>query len=324
MMASNNALQPIRVGTRDSRLAMQQTHTVIQHLGDHALFLKALFDVLPLKSIGDIDLNTPLSQLGATVGRFGVFVKELEHALLANQVDLAVHSLKDMPSIVPDGLMLLPFGPREDVRDAFIAKDGETSFFDLPYGATIGTSSIRRAAQLKKLRPDIRTENIRGNVQTRLRKLHEGDYDGMILAAAGLNRLGLSDLITHTFCPVTQLVPAVGQGVLGLETRMDAPFSEALKQVCDDAELKACVTLERAIMRELEGGCQLPLGCYARIENGELHLTLQLIAPDLSIEVNHSEIVEDWRDSDHLIHRASIISHDVLTNGGQAIKNMLM
>jgi hydroxymethylbilane synthase len=311
----------LRVGTRDSPLAMQQTQQVIELLSQEKAFDGVSFEIVALKALGDLNLTDSLSSLGTQSGQYGVFVKELEQGLLRGDIDCAVHSLKDMPSLLPEGLKVVPFGEREDVRDAFISADGVTSFKDLPAGSVVGTSAVRRVAQLKKMRPDLVYQNIRGNVQTRFRKLAEEPYDATILAVAGLNRLGMSDRITHSFCPEAELIPAVGQGVVGVEFHVKNDFATLISSVAVDDALNACVFAERELMRLLEGGCQLPLGAYAKPYTNDIGFTLfvQLLQADASLEVSRRlecptfEVKRIQEAMHHLVD-------DILASGGQAIR----
>ena len=315
----------LKVGTRDSPLAMQQTRHVIDLLSQEEAFDGVHFEIVALKALGDLNLKDSLSSLGTKTGQYGVFVKELEQGLLRGDIDFAVHSLKDMPSLLPEGLKVIPFGEREDVRDAFISADGVTSFQNLPAGSVIGTSAVRRVAQLKKMRPDLVYQNIRGNVQTRFRKLTEEPYDATILAVAGLKRLGLMDKITQSFCPETELIPAVGQGVLGLEFHVNHIFSSLISRVALDESLEACVFAERELMRRLEGGCQLPLGCYAKPLEGETGLTLfvQLLNADASLEVFRRLKLSTFNQAEIAMQIHALVE-DILANGGNLIREQLV
>ncbi len=223
---------------------------------------------------GDQILDTPLYQAGGK----GLFIKELEVALLEGRADLAVHSLKDVPMELANGFTLAAIGEREDPRDAFVSNR-----FDridaLPNGARVGTASLRRACQLRARRPDLQVETLRGNVGTRLRKLDAGEFDGILLAAAGLLRLGLADRIRELIDPQVSL-PAVGQGALGIETRSDRPEVIAAVQVLDHRETRLRVTAERAMSRALGGSCNVPLGAHAVLQGEHLHLTGFVAMPD--------------------------------------------
>lgn len=254
----------ITVGSRDSQLALWQTEHVI------ALLQKRFPDVncriVEMKTKGDKILDQSLSKIGDK----GLFTQELEDAMMNGDIDFAVHSLKDMPTTLPEGLQLTAFITREDHRDAFLSHQGD-SIEALPYEATVGTSSLRRKAQLLSLRPDLKVVDLRGNVNTRLRKFAEGPYDAVILAAAGLDRLSLSDHIT-TRLPEEDFMPAVGQGVIVVESSTSNKDINALLAAINDADTEAAVTAERAFMCALQGGCQVPIGAYARVIDTHLQL----------------------------------------------------
>jgi hydroxymethylbilane synthase len=271
----------LKIGTRDSALAMIQTDMVMDAVKttvgsdwEHG------FEVLASKAMGDRELGVPLSTLGVKTGQYGVFVKELEQALLTHEIDLAIHSLKDMPSVLPEGLVVHPVLAREAVADVLISA-GKRSFWELPAGAIIGTSSLRRTAQLKRLRADVSVVSIRGNVQTRLRKMEEGLVDAIVLAEAGVNRLGLQGLVAYRFDAFSELLPAPCQGVLGVETRVADAAVQPLLAVLANPTLERVVFAERTVMRLLEGGCQLPLGVYGcwHATTGDLELRVQLLSP---------------------------------------------
>lgn len=255
----------IVVGSRDSELALTQTHYVIGEL--QKSFPDIRFTVRHIKTEGDKILDVALAKIGGK----GFFVKEIENALLDREIDFAVHSMKDVPTAVPDGLTIAAVTEREDPRDCYIAKDGKTGLFDTPVGAVIGTSSLRRSAQLLHLRPDYKIVPIRGNLNTRFRKLAEMDFHGIILAYAGVYRLGWADKITEII-GFDKSLPAVGQGALGIETRQDDPFTNEVVSVLNHPVTRAGVTAERAFLRKLEGGCQVPIGAYGRMEGDELVL----------------------------------------------------
>ena len=221
-------------------------------------------DLIKIKTTGDKILDVPLSKVGGK----GLFVKEIEEALLEGRVDVAVHSMKDVPAELPEDLMLSTFPLREDPSDALISSEHQ-SLDQLPKGARVGTSSLRRGAQLLHLRPDLALVSLRGNVDTRLKKLKSGDLQAIILAAAGLNRLGLSRLITHTI-PFQQLLPAVGQGALGLEVRRGDEKTIGLIDFLNHEETETAVVAERAFLKTLEGGCQVPIAGFAQVNGGTL------------------------------------------------------
>jgi hydroxymethylbilane synthase len=239
------------IGSRGSALALWQANHVQELLLAKGVSTK----IEIIKTTGDRVQDVPISTLGTK----GVFTKEIEDALLAGEIDIAVHSLKDMLTTLPEGLCLAATPEREDPRDALAGK----KLADLPQGATVGTSSSRRAAQLKELRPDVQIKEIRGNVDTRLRKLDEGQYDAIVLAAAGLRRLGLEARIAELLT-FDQMTPAPGQGALGIETRDAGAGCEAAR-LLNDSEIWTAVTAERGVLEALGGGCQLPIGAYAEI-----------------------------------------------------------
>ena len=254
----------IIIGTRGSRLALWQAEFIqgkIQALAPHLTVTLRI-----IKTSGDKILDVPLAKIGGK----GLFVKEIEEALLAKNIDLAVHSMKDVPSDLPEGLALLSFPKREDPRDALLSRSG-LMLHDLPKGSRIGTSSLRRQAQLLRVRPDFSIHMLRGNLDTRLRKLDEGAYDAIVLAAAGLKRLGWADRITEYLSPEVCL-PAIGQGALGLEGRDDDPQVKDLLLQLDDPETRKAVAAERKFLTRLEGGCQVPIAGFSTISGTELTL----------------------------------------------------
>jgi len=250
----------IVIATRRSMLALWQAEWIKSQLKE----INPDFEIElnKIKTTGDKILDVPLSQVGGK----GLFVKEIEEAMLRNEADLAVHSMKDVPTDLPDGLHLSTITKREDPRDAFIARDGINSFNDLPQGAHIGTSSLRRICQLLNRRPDLKISQLRGNVDTRLRKLAEGEYDAIILATAGVKRLGHADRITEILQPELSL-PAIGQGAVGIECRKDDEFINDLLSKLNHAETAVCVRAERAFLKKLEGGCQVPIAAYAQLRD---------------------------------------------------------
>ncbi len=256
--------QQIKVGTRKSALAMWQTEHVIELLKEKNKDLE--FIVVPISTKGDKILDVPLAKIGDK----GLFTKELEVALLNREIDFAVHSVKDMPTNLPEGLKLGAMTKRHNPQDAFVA-DNDVKFTDLPKGATIGTSSLRRRAQLLKYRPDLNLVDIRGNLQTRLKRMKEQNLDGIILAAAGLERLGMEEHIKD-YLDFSICLPAVGQGSLAIEIRENDFFIENLVRSINDEETELTIRAERALLRNFEGGCQIPIGAQGRIENGTLIL----------------------------------------------------
>src|ERR1700722_20035148 len=226
--------------------------------------------------------SAPVAQMneviGAESGAKGIFIKELEDALLAGTIDLAVHSMKDVPTEIPCGLAFPAITRREDPRDCLISRSGR-SLKGLPPGARIGTSSLRRQAQLRHHRPDLDAVDLRGNVDTRLKKLDAGEFDAVVLAVAGVNRLGATARVTQVM-NADVMLPAVGQGALGIETRADDARTSELVAALDDTDSRACVTAERALLHELQGGCQVPLGAWAQLRSGELHMEAGVFSSD--------------------------------------------
>jgi hydroxymethylbilane synthase len=251
------------IASRGSQLALWQARWVAEQLS--AAGQECRIEII--KTTGDKITDVPL----AKVGTKGLFTKEIEEALLDGRAHLAVHSLKDLPTELPEGLVLGAVPQREDPRDAVVGRKLE----DLPLGAKVGTSSLRRAAQLRQLRPDLLVESIRGNLDTRLRKLDEGQYDAILLAAAGLKRLGWGDRIAEILSP-EQMCPAVGQGALAIETR--AGFDGVA--MLDHADTHIAVLAERGVLGALGGGCQVPIGAYATVSEGRVHILAIVAAPD--------------------------------------------
>lgn len=256
------------IGSRGSKLALAQAEWAAARLASFHPTLEIRIEII--KTTGDVKTD-PLSVIGGK----GVFTKELEDALLDGRIDLAVHSLKDLPTVVPDDLSLAAVSEREDARDALVLPKGPLlrcdSLDDLISGAIVGTSSPRRLAQAKHLRPDIEIRELRGNVDTRLRKLDERQYDAIILAAAGLRRLGLVDRITVAI-PTDRMIPAVGQGAIGIEARARDVSSSELARLLNHEVTEVACTAERALLRALGGGCQLPIAAHAVVNDQELRL----------------------------------------------------
>lgn len=254
----------LRIATRKSPLALWQAEFVRAEL--MRLHAGLEVELVTFTTQGDKILDTPLAKIGGK----GLFVKELEVALLDGRADIAVHSMKDVPMEFPEGLGLIAIGEREDPRDAFVSNT-HASIDALPAGAVVGTSSLRRQCQLRHRRPDLVIKDLRGNVNTRLAKLDAGEYDALILASAGLKRLGFHARISSEIPPEFSL-PAVGQGALGIEARLGDERIAALLAPLDHAETSARVRAERAMNRRLQGGCQVPIAGFAEIRNDELHL----------------------------------------------------
>lgn len=254
----------IRIATRQSRLALWQAEHVAARLRERYAGLNVV--LVPMTTQGDRVLDRPLAQVGGK----GLFIKELEIAIAENRADIAVHSMKDVPSDLPPGMTLAAMLPRADPRDAFVSQR-HASFQSLPQGARVGTSSLRRQCQLKSERPDLEIIPLRGNVDSRLRKLEEGQFDAIILAAAGLIRLGLDHRITH-YIDFDHSLPAVGQGVIGIECRADDANSLTFVRALDDRTARLCCEAERAFALRLQGSCQSPIGGYAELAGDELTL----------------------------------------------------
>lgn len=262
----------LRIATRQSPLALWQAHYVKDCLIARHPGLQV--ELVPMVTRGDVILDTPLAKVGGK----GLFVKELELALLEHRADIAVHSMKDVPVEFPPGLGLTTICEREDPRDAFVSNQ-YASLDALPAGSIVGTSSLRRQCQLAAQRPDLIIRSLRGNVGTRLSKLDNGDYDAIILAVAGLKRLGLESRIRQAL-PPEQSLPAVGQGAVGIECRLDDDVTRALLAPLNHPETAVRVGAERAMNTRLEGGCQVPIGSYAELQGDELWLRALVGAPD--------------------------------------------
>ncbi len=257
-------VQEIRIATRDSALALWQAHWVKDTLGH--LYPDKLFTLVTMKTQGDKILDVALAKIGDK----GLFTKELEIALLDDKADMAVHSMKDVPTLLPPGLKLGAIAKRHDCRDVLVSPKGYT-LMTLPQGARIGTSSLRRRAQLAKVRPDLLVLDLRGNLNTRFAKLDRGDYDAMLLAAAGVERMGWGDRITERI-DFSLFLPAVGQGSVGIEIRENDPVIEELVAGINDFSSAIAIRAERAMLKQLEGGCQIPIGALGRIEADRLVL----------------------------------------------------
>ena len=262
----------ITIGTRASKLALWQAEYIAAEIEKHH---GCRVELRKMTTKGDRILDAPLAKIGGK----GLFTKELEQAMLAGEIDLAVHSLKDMPTEVPEGLVIGAITQRLDVGDAFVSVHYR-SMEDLPQGAKVGTSSLRRRAQLLAVRPDLTILDLRGNVNTRLAKLDAGEFDAIVLAAAGLKRLGLGERI-RTILPRAMILPAVGQGALAIECRADDGRIQEMIDFLRDTEMTAAATAERAFLRRVEGGCQIPVGVYAEVGEGNvLHVEAMIASID--------------------------------------------
>ena len=267
-----NTKRTIRIGTRGSRLALVQTEIIRRML----LRLKPDMNIeqVIIKTRGDKILDVSLSKIGDK----GLFVKEIETALLRNDIDIAVHSMKDLPTESPAELTIAAVAPREDAHDVLVSKKNKL-LDDLPQGAVVATSSLRRSAQLLSHRKDLRLTDIRGNVETRLRKFEQGDMDAVVLARAGLKRLGLEEHISQVL-PYEVMLPAPAQGAIGIQIRRDDVEVSALVQLINHVTTFQAVTAERAFLKTLEGGCQTPIAAFAQIQNGTLTLEGRVLSLD--------------------------------------------
>ena len=269
----------LRIGTRGSPLALAQAGMVRAQLASaHGLPAEA-FELKIIRTSGDAIQDRPLSEVGGK----GLFTKEIEEALIAGSIDLAVHSAKDLPTVLPGGLAIVAALPREDPRDVFISRKAKT-FSELAPGATVGTASLRRQALVKRLRPDIKVVTFRGNVETRLRKLDAGVVDATLLALAGLRRLGLADAAT-AILPVEEFLPAVGQGIIAIEARVDDARTLSLLRAIDHAESATALAAERAFLAVLDGSCRTPIAGHAVVRAGRLQFRGLIAKPDGSVVV---------------------------------------
>jgi len=297
----------LRIGTRASLLAVTQSTWVKNQI--EQAHPQTRVELVKITTKGDRILDVPLAKVGGK----GLFVKEIEDALLAGSVDLAVHSMKDVPTELPEGLHIGIIPIRETPYDAFLSNQFD-SIAALPRGATIGTSSLRRKSQLAAMRPDLNIVDLRGNIDTRLRKLDEGVYDAIILAGAGLNRLDLAHRIT-TLLPAEQMLPAISQGALGIELRQDDTELFAGLQFLHHRETAVAVAAERAFLLQLEGGCQVPIGAHATLDGSTVRLT------GLIAEVNGSRILKNELSGpcENAAQLGKSLAEQLLAQGGKAI-----
>ncbi|MCK8097275.1 hydroxymethylbilane synthase [Pseudoalteromonas sp. 1CM17D] len=279
----------VRIATRKSALALWQAEFVKAQLEHFHTDVRV--ELVPMSTQGDIILDTPLAKIGGK----GLFVKELEQAMLDGRADIAVHSMKDVPVEFPEGLVLHTICEREDPRDAFVSNNF-ANLSELPQGAVVGTSSLRRQCQIRALRPDLVIKDLRGNVNTRLAKLDDGQYDAIILAAAGLLRLKMDERIADYIEPEVSL-PANGQGAVGIECRIDDEVTKALLAPLEHTQTRIRVNAERAMNRHLEGGCQVPIGAYALVDGEQVHLRGLVGAVDGS-EILHDEVTGHINDAE--------------------------
>jgi hydroxymethylbilane synthase len=304
-------MKDLRMGTRGSKLALVQSHEVQQRLQQVHPGLRVPIQVI--KTTGDRENEVPFSAIGSK----GIFTKELDEALLADRIDCATHSLKDLPSDLPKGLKLVAVTKCLDPRDALISREG-IPLSRLSEGSRVGTSSLRRAALLRRARPDLAVLELRGNVDTRLRKLDEGQYDAILLAAAGLKRLGLGERITEFLDPHL-FVPAIGQGLLGIVGRSRDQESQRLLSVLDDPASHRLAEAQRRFMAVMEGGCRVPLGCYGEERDGKLHLLGYLGTPDGREEIRE-EADGEFSQAGVL---AETLAQTMLKKGGERILQKL-
>jgi hydroxymethylbilane synthase len=289
-MAQSSIPRPVlRIGSRGSPLALAQANEVKNRLVAAAGLDAARIEITPIRTTGDAIQDRPLAEAGGK----GLFTKEIEQALIAGAIDMAVHSAKDMPTVLPAGLVLAGFLPREDARDAFISRKAE-SLRALPAGASVGTASVRRQAMVKRLRPDLKVVTLRGNVETRLRKLDGGAADATLLAVAGLKRLGLLSAAT-AILEIDEFLPAVGQGAIAIETRADDAATRALVATIDDHDTETALIAERAFLAVLDGSCGTPIGGHARVSGGTLRFRGMIVKPDGSAAF---EVVREGRRAD--------------------------
>ncbi|KPV99573.1 hydroxymethylbilane synthase [Pseudoalteromonas sp. P1-11] len=279
----------VRIATRKSALALWQAEFVKAQLEHFHADVRV--ELVPMSTQGDIILDTPLAKIGGK----GLFVKELEQAMLDGRADIAVHSMKDVPVEFPEGLAMHTICEREDPRDAFVSNNF-ANLSELPQGAVVGTSSLRRQCQIRALRPDLVIKDLRGNVNTRLAKLDDGQYDAIILAAAGLLRLKMDERIADYIEPEVSL-PANGQGAVGIECRIDDEVTKALLAPLEHTQTRIRVNAERAMNRHLEGGCQVPIGAYALVDGEQVHLRGLVGAVDGS-EILHDEVTGHINDAE--------------------------
>jgi len=264
----------LRIGTRGSPLALTQTRMTRTALAAAHGWSEDAIEIVTIRTSGDRIQDRPLSEAGGK----GLFTKEIEEALLAGTIDLAVHSAKDMPTVLPDGLMLPACLPREDVRDAFISRKA-ASLRDLPHGAVVGTASLRRQAMVKRMRPDLSVVPLRGNVETRIRKLEAGEVDATLLALAGLKRLGLADEAT-ALLDAQEFLPAVGQGAITVEARVDDERTRELLARIDHADTSVALSCERAFLAVLDGSCRTPIAGHARLNGDAIAFRGMILRPD--------------------------------------------
>ncbi len=302
---------PLRIATRKSPLAMWQAEEVARRLKNFHADLE--IELVPMTTKGDQILNSPLSKVGGK----GLFVKELEVAMLEGRADIAVHSMKDVPMEFPEGLQLSAVLERDDPRDAFLS-DKYQSLDDMPEGAILGTSSLRRQTIIKSSYPHLTIKMLRGNINTRIAKLEAGDYDAIILAASGLKRMGFDDRIT-SIIPPEKMLPAVGQGALGIEGRVDDPDVDKLLAPLRDTETTLRLTTERAMNNRLNGGCQIPVAGYSEITGDSIHLRACIGYPDGS-QIFYAEQTASTDEAEALGIR---VAEELIALGGDKVLESL-
>jgi hydroxymethylbilane synthase len=296
----------IRIGTRGSPLALAQAHQVAARLAAAHDLAPEQCEIVIIKTTGDRVTDRPLIEAGGK----GLFTKELEEALFAGEIDLAVHSMKDMPALLPDGLIIAAILEREDPRDAFVSLR-YASLSAMPAGAVVGTSSPRRQAQVLRTRPDLRIVGFRGNVQTRLRKLEEGVADATFLACAGLNRLGLAQHITAAM-QTDVMLPAVAQGAIGIEINLNDADTARLLEPLNDVPTALCVAAERAYLARLEGSCRTPIAGLAELSDGQLRLRAEILTPDGA----HVAVAEGVAEAEDAVRLGEQVAAEVLGRAG--------
>ncbi|MFQ5454583.1 MAG: hydroxymethylbilane synthase [Nitrospirota bacterium] len=295
------------IGTRGSRLAIWQAEWVRAEIKRH--FPDMQVSLKKIKTTGDRITDAPLAKIGGK----GLFVKEIEESMLRCEIDIAVHSMKDLPVDIPEELHISAITPREDPRDILISRCG-LKLSSLSEGAKIGTSSLRRSSQLKYYRNDLNIHPLRGNLDTRIKKLISEGLDAIVLASAGVKRLGFKDQITE-YIPFEISLPAIGQGALGIETRISDEDVNQIVKILEDRETAICVTGERGFLQRLEGGCQVPIACYGKMKDGKLHLEGMVAG------IDGSELIRDGikGNPDKAIEMGIILAESILSKGGDRI-----
>lgn len=299
-------MKKVIIGSRGSLLALWQANHIAKRLQEECNLQS---EIRIVKTKGDKILDTPLSKIGGK----GLFTKELEELLLQGEIDLAVHSLKDVPVEFPQGLGLVAITKREDVRDCYLSERYPT-LLDLPLGARVGTTSLRRAMQIKAIRKDLDTQSLRGNVQTRLERLKQGDFDAIILACAGIKRLEIADLQYQVPFEVDTILPAMGQGALGIECRVNHPLWETLSKL-NDSHTQCLCESERRFVAFLDGGCQVPIGVYASMQGGQFSLRAKIGLPDGS-EILQEQILGE---KDRYLELAQKLAQNMIAKGAKEL-----